>query len=109
MEIRQKQSYLRRLTALQACSMMATKMDPDTARLEVLPLVLEMATDTVPNIRFNVAKELEILTPSCGVSAYESQVHPVLIMLLEDDDRDVRFFAEKTETALNKYFSSMAT
>jgi serine/threonine-protein phosphatase 2A regulatory subunit A len=47
MEIRQKQSYLRRLTALQACSMMATKMDPDTARLEVLPLVLEMATDIV--------------------------------------------------------------
>jgi hypothetical protein len=27
--------------------MMATEMDPDTARLEVLPLVLEMATDAV--------------------------------------------------------------
>jgi hypothetical protein len=27
--------------------MMATQMDPDTARLEVLPLVLEMATDMV--------------------------------------------------------------
>jgi hypothetical protein len=47
MEIRQQQSYLRRLTDLQACSMMATQMDPDTARLEVLPLVLEMATDLV--------------------------------------------------------------
>jgi serine/threonine-protein phosphatase 2A regulatory subunit A len=119
--------------------MMATKMDPDTARLEVLPLVLEMATDIVslfsylprlfyphrrhqltaatvyftfpqvPNIRFNVAKELETITPNCGFSAYESQVHPVLAMLLEDDDRDVRFFAEKTETALNKYFASTAT
>jgi hypothetical protein len=33
----------------------------------------------------------------------------VLAMLLEDDDRDIRFFAEKTETALNNYFSSMAT
>jgi hypothetical protein len=56
-----------------------------------------------------VAKELETITPNCGVSAYESQVHPVLAMLLEDDDRDVRFFAEKTETALNKYFASIAT
>jgi hypothetical protein len=45
---------------------------------------------------------------SKSVSAYESQVHPVLSMLLEDDDRDVRFFAEKTESALNAYFASMA-
>lgn len=47
LEIRKQESYLRRLTALQACAMMATEMDPDTATLEILPLVLDMATDVV--------------------------------------------------------------
>ena len=134
MEIRENESYLRRLTALQACAMMATEMDSDTARLEILPLVLEMATDAVsrisfvlkldrgvpvsyafplrfyqvPNIRFNVAKELQSITPVCGVAAYDSQVLPVLTMLMDDDDRDVRYFAEKAANALDDEFTSVA-
>ena len=47
MEIRQHDSYLRRLTALRACSMMTTVVDASAARSEMLPLVLEMATDGV--------------------------------------------------------------
>ena len=46
-EVLRHESYLRRLTALQACSMMALEMDSDTARLEVLPKILEMSHDTV--------------------------------------------------------------
>ena len=46
-EIRLHSSYLRRLTAVQACAMMATEMDPDVAKTELLPMVLEMASDTV--------------------------------------------------------------
>ena len=46
-DIRLHASYLRRLTALQACSKMAGKMDPDIAQTELLPMVLEMACDTV--------------------------------------------------------------
>lgn len=46
-EIRQHKSYLRRLTALQACAMMATEMGLDATTLDVLPLILEMATDSV--------------------------------------------------------------
>jgi serine/threonine-protein phosphatase 2A regulatory subunit A len=103
--IREHESYLRRLTALQACSMMATEMDADTATLEVLPLVLEMATDGVPNIRFNVAKELETIALVCGVAAYESQILPVLSTLMNDDDRDVRFHADKAAAFLDKEFS----
>jgi hypothetical protein len=44
-DIRRHKSYLRRLTALQACAMMATVMEAEAARSEMLPLVLEMATD----------------------------------------------------------------
>lgn len=47
-EIIRHQSYLRRLSAVQALSLMATVMDPpDLAITEVVPLVLSMATDNV--------------------------------------------------------------
>lgn len=46
-DIRRNESYLRRLTAVQAFAMMATEMDPQTAKLELLPMVLDMATDNV--------------------------------------------------------------
>jgi serine/threonine-protein phosphatase 2A regulatory subunit A len=47
LEIREHQSYLRRLTALKACAMMATASDADTARIDLLPIILDMATDVV--------------------------------------------------------------
>lgn len=46
-EIRLHPSYLRRLTAVQACSRMAVEMEPAIATTEVLPMVLDMATDSV--------------------------------------------------------------
>jgi hypothetical protein len=61
----------------------------------------------VANIRFNVAKELQVMAPVCGVVAYESQVLPVLNMLMNDDDRDVRFCAEKAIAALDEVFAEM--
>mmetsp|Transcript_15037 Transcript_15037/g.21282 ORF Transcript_15037/g.21282 Transcript_15037/m.21282 type:complete len:656 (+) Transcript_15037:190-2157(+) len=105
-DIRFHKSYLRRLTAVQACTLMSTVMDPETALLELLPLVLEMATDTVPNIRFNVAKGLEKMGPVCGRSAYESQIRPVLSILIEDEDRDVQFFALTASKSLDAKFDT---
>ena len=46
-QIREHESYLRRLTALKACSMMATAMDADSARLHLLPIIVDMAADVV--------------------------------------------------------------
>jgi serine/threonine-protein phosphatase 2A regulatory subunit A len=53
-QIREHESYLRRLTALKACSIMATVMDADTVRLEVLPIILDMAADVVRLMHFTV-------------------------------------------------------
>jgi hypothetical protein len=58
----------------------------------------------VANIRFNVARELQAVATHCGVSTYETQVLPVLTVLMDDDDRDVRFFAEKAASALDEAF-----
>lgn len=103
-KIAQHPSYLRRLTAVQACARMSVVMDPDVAATEVLPMVLQMATDIVPNIRFNAAEALSDIAKVCGPSIYEQQISPVLSLLMDDQDRDVRFYAEKTITKLEETF-----
>mmetsp|Transcript_12682 Transcript_12682/g.19642 ORF Transcript_12682/g.19642 Transcript_12682/m.19642 type:complete len:662 (-) Transcript_12682:352-2337(-) len=104
-EIRHHVSYLRRLTAVKACALMSSKMESDVVKLEILPLVLEMANDDVANIRFNVAEALRDIARICGKSLYESQVRPVINLLSEDYDRDVRFFAERASKSLEKEFN----
>lgn len=101
-EIRQHQSYLRRLTAVQACTLMSTVINPDVARSELLPIVLDMASDNVPNIRFNVARGLEAMSSICGRATCETQIRPVLVVLVGDSDRDVRFFASQALETLDQ-------
>jgi len=60
----------------------------------------------VPNIRFNVAKGLEKMGPVCGRSAYEAQIRPVLSILVEDEDRDVQFFALTASKSLDTEFGA---
>jgi serine/threonine-protein phosphatase 2A regulatory subunit A len=83
---------------------MGTAMDVNTAQHEVLPILLEMACDTVPNVRFNVAKGLGVLGTSFNESVYESQITPILDLLNEDPDRDVRYFAGQTCVSLKNVF-----
>lgn len=105
-DIRHNSSYLRRFTAVQACSRMAGEMDPGIAQVEVLPILLEMATDLVPNIRFNVAQSLGDMGSICETTTYEQQILPVLGLLQEDMDRDVRFYADKAAAKLEEEFAS---
>lgn len=37
-----------------------------------------------------------MMTPVCGKAIYDAQIRPVLLSLVEDEDRDVRFFASQT-------------
>jgi serine/threonine-protein phosphatase 2A regulatory subunit A len=90
---------------------MAPALDMDVIRSEVLAVVLSLAEDRIPNIRFNVAKALEVLALSLSTSASTSSstsadvegaielirngIEPALRGLMGDKDADVRFFAEK--------------
>lgn len=100
-DVRRHRSYLRRLAAVNAFTLMGTVMEPAYTRTEILPLILLMATDNVANIRFNVAKGLERIAPICGSSTSDSQIRPILNLLAEDADRDVRYYADKTLKSLN--------
>lgn len=99
-EVRQHQSYLRRVTAVQAYTSIATVMDAEISKVECIPLILMMATDNVANIRFKVAQSMELLAPLCDETVVRMQFRPVLSILADDPDRDVRFFTEKTLKAL---------
>eukprot|EP00804_Cyclotella_cryptica_P026740 CCRYP_007957-RB/>CCRYP_007957-RB protein AED:0.03 eAED:0.03 QI:962/1/1/1/0.5/0.66/3/98/496 len=97
-------SYLRRMNAVQGIVYMATAMDINNAQLEALPILLEMACDTVPNVRFNVAKGLGIVGPLFNQFVYESQIIPILALLKDDPDRDVRYFASQASDSLRNVF-----
>ena len=49
-QIRNNAQYLLRLTAVQACTLMSTAMNPDAATVELLPIILDMASDKVSSI-----------------------------------------------------------
>jgi len=93
-KILKDQSYLRRLTALKACAAVAMVMNSDIASQKMLPIVLEMSKDNVPNVRFNVAKALSSFGPKCANSMHS--ITQTLNKLVEDSDRDVRHFAKET-------------
>lgn len=79
---------------------MAGSLSPEIIKDTILPTVLDMTEDTIPNVRFNVAKSLEVLTPilkddPITQSLMESKVKPALEKLQSDADMDVRWFADK--------------
>lgn len=97
-------SYLRRMNAVRAVSLMATAMDVESAQWEVLPILLEMHCDPVPNVRFNVAKGLGMVGVLFSEPVYESQIVPILDLMKEDPDRDVRYFACQSSDLLSEKF-----
>mmetsp|Transcript_27051 Transcript_27051/g.55604 ORF Transcript_27051/g.55604 Transcript_27051/m.55604 type:complete len:706 (-) Transcript_27051:33-2150(-) len=99
-EVKTHSSYLRRMNAIHAFVLIASVMDVDAAQLEVLPTLLDMACDPVPNVRFNVAKGLGTIGHRFSRFVYESQILPVLDLLKDDSDRDVRYFANQSCDAL---------
>lgn len=79
---------------------MATSLTPEIVKNNVLPTVLQLKDDTIPNVRFNVAKSLEVLAPilkhdAATAELVPSQVAPALQKLSQDTDVDVKWFAEK--------------
>ncbi|KAL3782012.1 hypothetical protein ACHAW5_004531 [Stephanodiscus triporus] len=104
-QMMEHQSYLRRMNAVRALSLMATAMDAHTAQWEILPILLEMHCDPVPNVRFNVAKGLGMIGPLFQ-SSYEGQILPILTLMMDDPDRDVRYFATQASDSLRAFFGT---
>ena len=55
------QNYLHRMTCLFCINVLAEACGPEITERLMLPTVLNMASDMVANVRFNVAKTLTII------------------------------------------------
>merc|ERR1740124_1457322 len=71
-------NYLYRLTALYAATGFASVVNQEAVLTTILPLVLQMAADPVPNVRFNAAKSLQQLLPQLDASLSLQQLLPQL-------------------------------
>lgn len=79
---------------------MAPALDVDSIRSSILPAIVTLSSDRIPNIRFNVAKAFEVLSVSLasqpgGPELVANEILPAVDKLRSDPDADVRFFAEK--------------
>lgn len=66
----------------------------------IIPTVSRLATDPIPNIRFNVAKAFSAVIPVVkkmdgAKGLLSDSIKPSLLKLSEDSDADVRFFSQK--------------
>lgn len=79
---------------------MAPSLNTAIIRDTVLEAALQLVSDPIPNIRFNVAKCLETLAAVLandpdGQDLIQRRILPTLRQLQEDPDADVRYFATK--------------
>jgi serine/threonine-protein phosphatase 2A regulatory subunit A len=100
-KLKSHSKFSQRMTALHSIQVLLRPkcLSLETIKYSLLPIIIEMSSDSVPNIRFTVAKTLQticnILVTDSNSSNLLLEVSEILLKLLSDFDRDVRFYAEK--------------
>ncbi|KNC77215.1 hypothetical protein SARC_10323 [Sphaeroforma arctica JP610] len=62
----------------------------------MLPVILQLANDAVPNVRFNVARTLKVCVENIqDKTVVQSNIVPVLNTLEADADMDVKYYAHQ--------------
>lgn len=94
-------NYLYRMTTVFAITTIAPALTPAIIQGEILRTILALVDDPIPNIRFNVAKSLQVLAQTLisggpdGAKIAQQSISPAVETLKQDSDADVRYFAEK--------------
>lgn len=83
------------MTCLFCINVLAEVCGPEITTKMLLTTVLLLATDPVANVRFNVAKTLQKITPFLEAGVIDTQVKPALDKLNADADVDVKHFASE--------------
>ncbi|KIJ25742.1 hypothetical protein M422DRAFT_62197 [Sphaerobolus stellatus SS14] len=91
-------NYLYRMTTVLAITTIAPTLSLDVLRDSILPVLFQLMVDPIPNIRFNVAKSLEVVAQTLatlpeGSTISQERVIPAVENLKNDTDADVRYFA----------------
>uniref|UniRef100_A0A8C5P2H4 Protein phosphatase 2, regulatory subunit A, beta n=1 Tax=Jaculus jaculus TaxID=51337 RepID=A0A8C5P2H4_JACJA len=93
-------NYLHRMTTLFCINALSGACGQEITTKQMLPIVLKMAGDQVANVRFNVAKSLQKIGPILDIDALQGEVKSVLQKLGQDEDMDVKYFAQEALTVL---------
>jgi len=93
-------NYLFRMTTVQAITTMSPSLTLEIIQSDVMGPLLELAKDPIPNIRFNVAKALEVIATSHGKTPeghkfVSEWIIPALEQQKGDADADVRYYATR--------------
>lgn len=91
-------NYLFRMTTIFTITLLTEVTLQETVVAHMLPCVVEMSKDRVPNVRFNVAKCLLEISKRCEKSTVDSTIKPVLQTLSADTDHDVKYYAAESLT-----------
>lgn len=97
-------NYLYRIAAVLCVGTLAGSVGSSFMDVHLIPMVVKMASDPVPNVRFNVAKSIKLMHKTCmngSPSALEEHLLPCLWRLVADEDPDVKFYATRTLTEMN--------
>ena len=66
----------------------------------IIPTILSLGSDPIPNIRFSVAKAIGVITPILKKAnlgqVMDEQAKPLLLKMQEDKDADVKYFAAQS-------------
>ncbi len=102
-------NYLQRMTGLYCIqTLISSCMSGEGVKQHLLPVLLDMEKDKVPNVRFTVARTLSALflrlKSDAGAQGsspeWESEVVASLRRLIKDEDRDVRRFTKESLDSL---------
>lgn len=94
-EFKAHANYLFRINTLFIISKLKEFLDPLFINSNLISIAVSLKGDIVPNIRFNVAKCLDLLAPVMTEENIKKEVIPCLQQLMNDQDIDVKYFAEK--------------
>ncbi|XP_072125789.1 serine/threonine-protein phosphatase 2A 65 kDa regulatory subunit A beta isoform-like [Mobula birostris] len=91
-------NYHHRMTTQFCINVLSEACGQEITAKHMLPTVLQMAGDQVANIRFNVAKTLQKIGPVLDASTLQNKFKPILEKLGQDQDMDVKYFAQEAMT-----------
>ena len=99
-DLARQRYYLRRITAGRALAALAAVLPPARVETDVLPAVLALADDRVPNVRFNAAAALGSLGRVLSGAPRAAVLARLRRLVDEDSDADVLHFAGEAAASL---------
>jgi len=94
-ELSKHTNFTSRMTCLKSILKLANLFSPNDIVSLIIPILKDLSSDKVPNIRFNVCITLEELAKFLDKDITQSHIAPPLLILKEDKDKDVSDFAIK--------------